>query len=142
MNIFDDDNDWFNLKACQIVWAYFMPRGQIYFNIFLRIFLDFELSAVVCCWLDFERQICRIKFKFIIIFCGITLFFQERIKSNQYGDRRLEIIESLSIIIVPKQKTHELIFTKWKKKNYWRSYLPNPSVRAGYDTRSIFKAEF
>ena len=22
------------------------------------------------------------------------------------------------------------------------SYLPNPSARAGYDTRSIFKAEF
>ena len=32
---------------------------------------------------------------------------------------------------------------KIKTNNYnTRSYLPNPSARAGYDTRSIFKVEF
>ena len=25
---------------------------------------------------------------------------------------------------------------------YYYTYLPNPSARAGYDTRSIFQAEF
>ena len=32
----------------------------------------------------------------------------------------------------------KLEYFQGRKKTGWRSYLPNPSARAGYDTRSIF----
>ena len=49
------------------------------------------------------------------------------------ADQRVKVRESEN-----RHKYLDLARELKKETNYGRSYLPNPSTRAGYDTRSIF----
>ena len=113
--------------------------------VFLFFFFEyFSISSYEGCWSKFIFFVCLFRW-FIIPFFQTLLFFT------------VEII-GLLLLVIPLHFLHFyvfgfhsgyklilmdeyvlLIFLLYCWYPFCNSYLPNPSARAGYDTRSIFK---